>query len=170
MEQSRWHDFASWRRPLSQSAHSGVALVLACLLQLSSGLAQTPAPAPPPPDLKIVVLEGSGAINNIRQHRAKDPVIQVVDETGAPVKGASVTFLLPATGPSAVFGAGGRTLTVLTDEKGTAAGPGLGSDHGPGEFEDPLVGKYRGPRTPAVIKQTKAPPPQATRPGSSQKI
>lgn len=55
-----------------------------------------------------MVLEGEGVINNVRQHRAKDPVVSVVDETNAPVKGASVTFFLPDTGPRAEFGTGAR--------------------------------------------------------------
>src|SRR5437870_1227163 len=70
-----------------------------------------------------------------RQHRAKDPVIQVTDETGAPLKDASVTFLLPDTGPSGAFGASGRTLTVLTDEKGQATGRGLVPNQVAGKFE-----------------------------------
>lgn len=34
-----------------------------------------------------MVLEGEGAINNVGQHRAKHPVVSVVDEISAPVKG-----------------------------------------------------------------------------------
>jgi hypothetical protein len=41
-----------------------------------------------------MVLEGEGTINNVRQHRSKDPAVSVVEETNAPVKGASVTFFL----------------------------------------------------------------------------
>jgi len=174
MKRSRWHEFASWRRPLSEIAHSGVALVFACLLPLSSGLAQTPASGPDqtptPPDLKIVVLEGAGAINNIRQHRAKDPVIQVTDDTGAPVKDASVTFLLPATGPSGVFGASGRTLTVLTDERGQAAGRGLVPNQVAGKFEIHVVANYREQRARALITQTNATPAEAAGGGSSKKF
>ena len=166
MKQSRWHDFASWRRPLSRRTHSGAVLVLAWLLPLSSALAQTP----PPPDLKIVVLEGAGAINNIRQHRAKDPVIQVSDDTGAPVKDASVTFLLPATGPSGVFGASGRSLTVLTDEKGQAAGIGLVPNQVAGKFEIHVVASYHEQRARALITQTNATPAEAGSGGSSKKF
>jgi hypothetical protein len=160
--------------------------VLAALITFSSGLAQTPSPptgpaqaqpsttisseTPPSPGLKIVVLEGAGAINNIRQHRAKDPVVQVTDETGAPVKDASVTFLLPATGASGVFGAGGRTLTVLTDEKGQAAGRGLVPNQVAGKFEIHVVASYREQRARALITQTNATPAEAAGGGSSKKF
>ena len=50
--------------------------------------------------VKIVSIEGEGAINNVKLGRAKEPVIEVVDQTGAPIKGASVTFILPDSGPS----------------------------------------------------------------------
>ena len=83
------------------------------------------------PQVKIVGIEGDGAINNIKLDRAKEPVIEVTDQTGAPIKGASVTFVLPDTGPSAMFLDGSRILTAVTDEKGRAAGRGL---H-PGEAE-----------------------------------
>jgi len=173
MKLYRSHEFGSWRRPSSQRAHSGAVVVLACLLPLSFALAQTPPPAPapaPPPDLKIVVLEGAGAINNIRQHRAKDPVIQVADETGAPVKDASVTFILPDTGPSGMFGASGRTLTVLTDEKGQAAGRGLVPNQVAGKFEIHVVASYREQRARALITQTNATPAEAAGGGSSKKF
>jgi hypothetical protein len=41
------------------------------------------------PKLNIVVLEGDGAINNIRRRTAREPVIQAVDENRKPVLDAS---------------------------------------------------------------------------------
>src|ERR1035441_10282138 len=43
---------------------------------------------------RIEVLEGDGAINNIRLHRAKEPVVRVVDQDGHPIPNVAVTFLL----------------------------------------------------------------------------
>ena len=40
--------------------------------------------------VKIVILEGQGAINNIHLRRAKEPVVQVTEESGAPIQQASV--------------------------------------------------------------------------------
>ena len=40
--------------------------------------------------LKIVALEGDGAINNIQLGRAKEPVVELLDAHNAPVKNATV--------------------------------------------------------------------------------
>src|ERR1035437_1004024 len=64
------------------------------------------------PGISLRVVEGDGAINSIRLHRAHNPVVQVLDPTGQPVAGATVTFLLPATGPSGTFGDNGLSITM----------------------------------------------------------
>ena len=43
-----------------------------------------PATAQVAPMLNLVVLEGEGATNNIRQRTARDPVVQVEDENHKP--------------------------------------------------------------------------------------
>ena len=60
-------------------------------------------PAPPAENLKIIVVEGEGGINNIRQHTTQTPSVRVEDENQHPVPGAVVVFALPADGPSGVF-------------------------------------------------------------------
>ena len=40
--------------------------------------------------LKIVVIEGEGALNNIRSRTATQPVVEVRDENDRPVEGAEV--------------------------------------------------------------------------------
>src|SRR4051812_26332272 len=87
---------------------------LTFLLVVAMGRAQTPG-------LAIRIVEGDRAINSIKLRRGHDPVVQVVDARGEPVTGAAVTFLLPASGPSATFADGGLSLTVQTDRRGTAA-------------------------------------------------
>lgn len=146
---------------------AGVVLVLSWSLLVPSTAAQTEVP---PPSLKIVVLEGAEAINNIRLRRARDPVVQVVDETGAPVKDSFVTFQLPATGPSGVFAASGHTLTVLTDEKGQAAGRGLVPNQVVGKFEILVTASFHENKARVVITQTNAEPAEAVSSGSSKKL
>jgi len=144
------------------------ALVFTLLLLPSLTIAQTEAPNP---GLRIVPLEGANAINNIRLHRARDPVVQVVDETtGAPIKDAAVTFLLPATGPGGEFAASGRTLTVLSDEKGLAAGHGLVPNQIAGKFEILVTVSFHESRAKAVITQTNAEPAEEASKGSSKKL
>lgn len=109
-----------------------------------------------PMQLKIVVLEGQGAINNIDEHRAKAPAVQVIDENGTPVKGASVSFLLPDTGPSGAFGDGLHLLTVTTDAMGQAVGRGLTPNQISGSFQIRATASYAGLMASAAIDQTNA--------------
>ena len=46
------------------------------------------------PMLNIVIVEGDGAINNIRQRTAREPIVQVEDQNHKPVAGAAVVFAL----------------------------------------------------------------------------
>lgn len=128
------------------------------------GSAQTPAA-----DLRIMVVEGEGAINNVRQHRAKDPVVRVLDGSGAPVAGASVTFILPEAGASGEFGGGVRMLAIVTDEKGEAAGKGLVPNQNVGRFQIRVVASSHGATANAFIDQTNAEPATASR-GPSKKL
>ena len=56
--------------------------------------------------LNLVIVEGEGAINNIRQRTAREPIVQVEDENHRPVAGAAVVFALPSNGASGVFANG----------------------------------------------------------------
>src|SRR5947209_18777050 len=94
------------------------------LLLCSVGIAQQP-PLSGGAGPAIQIVEGDGAINSIRLHRAHEPVVRVVGPDGEPVEGAAVTFLLPATGPSGTFGEGGLSLTVTKDRRGMAGETGL---------------------------------------------
>lgn len=114
---------------------------------------QTPGSA-----LKVVALEGNGAINNIRLHRAKDPVVQVMDDQDRPISDATVTFTLPATGPSGAFVDGAKTLVVHTDREGKAYGRGLQPNGAAGQFQIAVTASYQGQVAQAAITQTNAGP------------
>jgi hypothetical protein len=126
------------------------------------------AQAPSPSGIKIVLVEGEGAINNIRERRAKEPVVHVLDDDNRPIAGASVTFQVPELGASATFPTG-VTLTVTTDQKGEAAGKGLRPNNIAGQFQIRVTASYRGQTARAVITQTNA-APVAARGGSSKKV
>lgn len=87
---------------------------------LSVGLAFLLAQAQPGPPLKIVILEGEGAINNIRQRTARETIVEVQDENNRPVAGAVLLFRLPERGASGTFANGSQTLSVTTDAQGRA--------------------------------------------------
>jgi hypothetical protein len=125
--------------------------------------------APAPSGLKIVVLEGEGAINNIRERRAKEPVVRVLDDDNQPVAGAAVNFQLTELGPSATF-PGGTSLTITTDQQGQAVGRGLRPNNIAGQFQIRVTASYRGRSARATITQTNVAPVAARRTSSSRKI
>ena len=108
--------------------------------------------------LHIQVIEGEGAINNIRAARAKEPVIRVEDSTNRGVAGAAVTFLLPASGAGAVFGDGGRSLTLTTDDRGEATARGLRANRMAGPFQIQVSASLGGQTATASITQTNVEP------------
>jgi hypothetical protein len=122
---------------------------LSFLLTVSLLSAQTPK-------LNIVIVEGEGAINNIRQRVAREPIVQVEDENRKPVGGAIVTFLLPNQGAGGTFSNGSRMLTVTTDSQGRAAMRGFRPNSVEGKFEIRVNASANGAQGSAVITQTNA--------------
>jgi hypothetical protein len=108
--------------------------------------------------LHVVVLEGEGAINNVRSPRAKEPIIRVEDAGNQGVSGAVVTFLLPAQGAGATFGDGGSSLTLITDDRGEAVARGLRANRLPGTFPIRISASKGGLSTTASITQTNVDP------------
>ena len=108
--------------------------------------------------LHVVVLEGDGAINNVRSPRAKEPIVRVEDANNRGVAGAVVTFLLPGDGPGAVFGDGGSSLTLTTDDRGEAVARGLHANRTPGTFQIRVSASQGGRTAATLIKQTNVDP------------
>lgn len=71
------------------------------------------------PALRIVVIEGEGAVNIIQQRTAVAPVVEVRDQNNLPVGGVTVTFTIQG-GKTAAFAGGSQTLTVTTNAAGRA--------------------------------------------------
>lgn len=125
----------------------------AALIQAVSPLSLL-AQSHPPARLNIVIVEGDGAINNIRQRTAREPIVRVEDENRKPVAGAVVVFFLPEGGPGAAFPGGARTLTVTSGADGRAAASGLQPNNVAGDFQIEVTASYQGASTSAVISQT----------------
>ena len=119
-----------------------LALCLACA-------AQEPAPR-----LNLVIVEGEGAINNIRQRTAREPIVQVEDENHKPVAGAAVIFLLPNDGAGATFANGARSLTVMSDEQGRAIARGLRPNNVQGQYQIRVTASKEGRTANATITQS----------------
>jgi len=82
-------------------------------------------PTAPPTQLNIVIVEGEGAVNNLRQRVVREPIVRVEDQNHKPVAGAVVFFLLPGDGSGGAFADGAKQLTVISDSNGQAAARGM---------------------------------------------
>ena len=108
----------------------------------------------------LEVVEGDGAIHNVRGKNAATPRVRVSGADGLPVPGASVTFRLPESGPGALF-AGGRIAPVVTDAKGEAAAPAMKLNSQLGPWEIRVAASHRGVVSRAAIQQINAAPVDA---------
>jgi len=130
-----------------------LAVLLACLISMPL-TAQMQATSAAPTQINILILEGEGAINNVRQRVAREAMVQVEDENHKPVAAAAVTFFLPGDGASGVFSNGARSITVLTDEQGKAAVHGIRLNKVPGKMRIRVQASFQGLTNNAVITQT----------------
>jgi hypothetical protein len=143
---------------------------LAGFLALPAGFAQEPARRATGPELKIIVVEGDGAINNIRERTAKDPVVRIENDDGQKLSGASVTFTLPEIGAGGSFTNGGTSLSTATDEEGRAAARGLRPNNVAGRFPIRVNASYRGLTASTVINQTNVAPTPLRTGGPGKKV
>ena len=140
----------SWKFPMRS-----LAVTLSFLMISSAWDAQAQTM---PTLLNIVVVEGDGAINNIRQRVARDPVVRVEDENHKPIAGAAVVFTLPTEGATGDF-AGQKTITVTTDTKGLAVGKSMKLNPIPGKVPIHVTASYRGLSARMTINQVAVVPP-----------
>lgn len=128
-------------------------VLLSALLILPANAWQ---PQNAPRSISIVIVEGDGAINNVRQRIAREPIIEVVDENKNPVPGALVTFLLPQSGAGGVFPDGTRMLTVMTDDSGRAVARGIRTNTVDGQWQMRVSASFQGQTATATIGLTNA--------------
>ncbi len=108
------------------------------------------------PMLNLVVVEGEGAINNIRQRTAREPIVEVQDENHRPIAGAAVVFTLPTQGAGGTFAGGAHSLTVITDAQGRAVARGLRPNGVKGQFQIHVNASFNGQTASTNITQTNA--------------
>jgi hypothetical protein len=110
----------------------------------------------PAPTLKILLVEGQGAINFVNRATSRRFTIRVEEKFGAPGKGIPVTFTLPAKGPSGSFKGGGQSLTVTTDDDGYAVVSGFRPNRIAGQYNIRVSADVPGGPVTALIPQTNA--------------
>jgi len=120
--------------------------------------------------LNLVIIEGEGATNNIRQRTAREPIVQVEDENHKPVAGAAVVFLLPDQGASGTFANGSHMLTVTTDAQGRAIAHGFHPNNVSGQLNMRVSASFQGKTATATISQTNVAAAAAAAAGISVKL
>ena len=125
-------------------------LALTAQSSIPTATAQTTA------GIKIVIVQGDGAVNNVRQRVAREPIVEVQDENNRPVVGALVLFTLPERGASGVFANGSHTMSVVTDTQGRALGAGLKPNNVSGNFQIRIDATYQNQTASASISQSNA--------------
>jgi len=124
--------------------------------KLTEGPAQAMAPAgPPAPALRIVILEGEGVSNNIKERTAHEPIVQVEDENHKPVAGALVLFSIDSQGGNAgaSFLNGAKTFSGLTDANGRIAAQGFRPNTHAGQFHINVTASKGNQTTHSTISQ-----------------
>ena len=143
-------------KPTARRGGSAVCLLLVNLWTApawAQGLPSKDLPSTPP-KLGIVIVEGEGAINNIKERTIREPVVQVEDENHKPIAGAAVVFFLPNQGPGGAFFDGTKSLTVTTDAQGRAALRGIRFNSLSGQMQIRVTASSGGQTATATITQT----------------
>jgi hypothetical protein len=136
-------------------------LCLASLqLGTTSGLAQAPPPAPN--RLFIQVLDGEGALNDVRGRTAREPIVQIEDENHKPIAGALVIFTVPNSGAGATFANGLTTFQTTTLADGKAIATGFKPNGVSGSYQIQVHATYGNLSSDSVINQTNVASPSST--------
>lgn len=143
-----------WRMSARKAGLQSVAAGLCCLLVLSAcPKAAAQEAASPAPKLVISILDGEGALNDIRQRTAREPIVEVQDQNHKPVAGAAVLFALPGSGPSGAFADGSQVFSTVTDEAGRAVATGLRPNGVQGSYDIHVTVNYHGATAETTIHQ-----------------
>lgn len=137
---------------LSNRLRSSLGIVLACLWFMNPNDLRAALPEGSG-GIVITILEGEGALNDIRQRTAREPIVQVDDENHRPIAGAAVVFLLPNSGPGGSFADGTQTMSTVTDSNGRASAKGLQPNNVAGAFEIQVIVTVAGQTAQATIHQ-----------------
>ena len=134
--------------------HSRAPRALFAIFLLILNFTGLPACAQNPTSLQIVIVEGEGAINNVKQRVNREPIVQVEDENHKPVAGAAIIFFLPNDGPGGTFANGSMTFTTTTNSQGQAVARGIRFNNQAGSMQIRVAASFAGQTASAVITQT----------------
>jgi hypothetical protein len=107
-----------------------LAVLSICVLSLYCRL-----PADDPSNLQIRIGEGDGQTYAVGSRATRGITVTIADAAGNPVSGATVTFVLPESGPGGAFADGSKTEIVTTHDDGRASVWGMKWNRQAGSFE-----------------------------------
>jgi hypothetical protein len=85
--------------------------------------------------IQLRVVQGDGTIYTTGSRATRGLTVQVTDEAGNPVEGASISFKLPDSGPTGLFSSGLRSEVLTTNGEGKVTVWGMQWNRTPGPFE-----------------------------------
>jgi hypothetical protein len=124
-----------------------------CVLVASDVMTPAACAQSLPARIDLLVVEGEGVTNDVRQRTARDVAVKVEDDDHRPVAGASVVFALPISGASGEFANGSRNLNAVTNQEGLAVAHGLRTNQVPGKLQIYVTASYRGLHAKTLITQ-----------------
>jgi hypothetical protein len=134
--------------------HPRTAHALFLVVLLFFNFTGLPAWAQNPASLQIIIVEGEGAINNVKQRVNREPIVQVEDENHKPVAGAAIIFFLPNDGPGGTFANGSSTFTTTSNAQGQAVARGIRFNNQAGSMQIRVSASFAGQTASAIINQT----------------
>ena len=103
--------------------------------------------------IQLRVVQGEGTIYPAGSRATRGMTVQVTDEAGNPVEGASISFQLPESGPTGVFSNGLRSEVATTNSEGKATVWGMQWNRVAGPFEVKITAVKEQARAGIVSKQ-----------------
>jgi hypothetical protein len=123
---------------------------------LMLNLLGVPAWGQAPASIQIVIVEGEGAINNVKERVNREVIVQVEDQNHKPVAGAAVIFFLPNDGPGGTFANGSTSLTTTTNAQGRSVARNIQFNGQAGTMQIRVSASYAGRTASALVSQTNA--------------
>ncbi len=108
--------------------------------------------------LRVRAVESGGPVHVTGSRTSSPLMVEVTDENGAPVPGATVSFVLPPSGPGGTFPNGLTTDVVVAGADGRAAASSVRWSQTPGAFEIRVTASNGGLRASMVSPRRLLPP------------
>ena len=107
-----------------------------------------------PTGLNIQVIEGEGQVYGLGSRATRGITVQISDDLGRPMDGATVTFRLPEEGPSGTFANGTKTEIATTRADGRVNAWGMQWNQTAGSFEVRITAAKGGLRAGTICTLT----------------